>query len=348
MHEACFQGTLPAGCHQIAGNAFWQRAHALVRGNTIKTNACLIILVCILVVACSTTRADHGALACLQEQQSPAEKVSKDDHKKAIEGLIDKAIAAGDGSVVSTVLGSGDSALAVYAAAPERPGGTVLFIHGYMAAVDSSGPAIRRLVDNGWLVVAFDLPGHGRSGGNPVDIGDFAEYGDALRLVADALADALAEAPGPLALVGHSLGAATILSALEGMTASPEALVLIAPLLRIHAHGLASFGVALAKPFTDTLPGGATLRWFQAYTMWARGDRAPALNAALAAGTRVGFILCGGDKAVSKIATRRLVKRTPGSTLTVLDTIGHWEIDKDEADPRLWKAVLAVLGGQKN
>jgi pimeloyl-ACP methyl ester carboxylesterase len=259
--------------------------------------------------------------------------------KDAIDVLVATALEAGDGSLVSTILGTGDTALTVYAAAPRAPRGTALFVHGYMASVASSGPAIKTLLNDGWLVVALDLPGHGKSGGTRLDIGDFSEYGAALRLVADALA----VEPGPLVLVGHSLGAATILSSLEGMTAKPDAVVLIAPLLRIRAHGLASFGAALAKPFTKTLPGGTPVRWFNAYKAWARGDPAPALNAALARGTRVGFVLCGGDEAVSNTAAMKLVKRSPGSKLTALSGMSHWEIDKEEPDPRLWEAVLSFL-----
>jgi hypothetical protein len=127
------------------------------------------------------------------------------------------------------------------------------------------------------------------------------------------------------------------------MNAMPKAVVLIAPLLRIRAHSLASFGVALAKPFTKTLPGGTPVRWFYAYKAWARGDPAPDLNEAITEGIRVGFVLCGGDEAVSNAAVTKLAKRAPGSTLIELAKMSHWEIDKDQPDPRLWEAVLALL-----
>jgi len=264
-----------------------------------------------------------------------------DDAQKTIAGLIAQAIEAGDGSLAETVLGSSDTALALYAAAPTAPRGTAIYIHGYMASVGSSKPAIRALLEDGWLVVALDLPGHGKSGGARLDIGDFSEYGDAVRIVADSLANA----PGPFVLVGHSLGAASILSSLISMKVRSKAVVLIAPLLRIRAHSWASFGAALAKPFTKTLPGGATVRWFDAYKAWARGDPAPVLNKAIAKGTRIGFVLSGGDEAVSNAAVTKLVKRAPGSRLTVLGGMSHWEIDNDQPDPRLWQAVLALLNG---
>jgi alpha-beta hydrolase superfamily lysophospholipase len=115
-------------------------------------------------------------------------KTKLDDAQNLINLLVEKAIEVGDGSLISTILGTGDTALAVSAAAPRAPRGTALFVHGYMASVASSGPAIRALLDDGWLVVALDLPGHGKSGGAHLDIGDFSEYGAAVRLVADALA----------------------------------------------------------------------------------------------------------------------------------------------------------------
>ncbi len=265
-----------------------------------------------------------------------------DEAKSVIDELIERAVEAGDGSLAAAEIGSGDTALAVFAAAPKAMRGTALFVHGYMASVGSSRPSIRKLLEDGWLVVALDLPGHGKSGGPRLDIRNFSEYGDAVRLVVDALAGE----QWPLVLVGHSLGAASILSSLEGMKTRPEALVLIAPLLRIRAHSFASLGAALVKPFTKVLPGGAPLSWFEAYQAWTRADPAPALNAALMRGTRVGFVLCGADEAISNAAALRLAKRAPGSTTAILSKMGHWEIDKNEPDPRLWEAVLATLNGQ--
>jgi pimeloyl-ACP methyl ester carboxylesterase len=200
---------------------------------------------------------------------------------------------------------------------------------------------IQKLIEDGWLVVALDLPGHGNSGGERHNIGNFSEYGAALRLVVNSLD----EAPKPLVLVGQSLGAAAVLSSLEGIEVRPEALVLIAPLLRIHAHGWASLGAALVGPFTKTLPGRIPKRWFHAYRDWVRSDQSPALNAALGRGTRVGFVLYGDDKAISNTAVLKLAERAPGSTSVILDGLGHWEIDKKEPDPRLWESVLAVLDG---
>lgn len=88
---------------------------------------------------------------------------------------------------------------------------TLAFVHG--AANDHSVWALqsRYFAHHGWNAVAVDLPGHGRSGGEP------------LRSVS-ALADWLAELLDALrveraALVGHSMGA---LAALHATAAHPE------------------------------------------------------------------------------------------------------------------------------
>jgi pimeloyl-ACP methyl ester carboxylesterase len=301
----------------------------------------MLVLMCLVftAISCKATPV-HGGSVSIQDQASAKVSGSSDELSKSLLELVSNTTIAGDKVLAAVELGSGDKALAVYAASPKEPRGTALFIHGYMASVGSSDSAIRTLLNDGWLVVALDLPGHGKSGGERHDIGDFSEYGAAVRLVADALSSA----PGPLAIVGHSLGAAAILSSLESMAARPEVMVLIAPLLRIRAHGWASFGATLAKPFTRTLPGGTPVGWFYAYKDWARGDLSTALKATLDQGTRVGFVLCGSDEAVSNAAAIRLSERAPGSRLMILGDMSHWEIDKDEPDPRLWEAVLAFMG----
>lgn len=75
---------------------------------------------------------------------------------------------------------------------------TLIFLHG--AAMDHSVwvlPA-RYFARHGWNVVAPDLPGHGRSGGEP--LGSIAELADWVIAMQDALG------VSRTALVGHSLG----------------------------------------------------------------------------------------------------------------------------------------------
>lgn len=250
--------------------------------------------------------------------------------------------------------GAGDVELAVFAmasptAAEDRgPRGTVIFVHGYMARAESSLPAIRALAEGGWLVLAPDLPGHGRSGGDPLDIDSFDEYGRALGRVVEATS--AAGLPRPVALVGHSLGGAAVLSYLEVGGRGAEAAVLLAPLLRIRAHAPASFGAAVAGLFSDELPGGARRGWFRAYRAWASRPHARLLSRALSDSDtpRLGFLLMGRDEALSNAASARLCRSLAGLAawggLSTLSGLGHWELDKADADPRLWAALLDSLG----
>lgn len=250
--------------------------------------------------------------------------------------------------------GAGDVELAVFAmasptAAEDRePRGTVIFVHGYMARAESSLPAIRALAEGGWLVLAPDLPGHGRSGGDHLDIDSFDDYGRALsRVVGAASAAGL---PRPLALVGHSLGGAVILSYLEEGGCRADAALLLAPLLRIRAHAPASIGAAVAGLFSDELPGGARRGWFRAYRAWASRPHARLLVQALSApdAPRLGFLLMGRDEALSNAASARLGRSLAGLAawggLSTLSGLGHWELDKADADPQLWAALLDSLG----
>lgn len=311
-----------------------------------------ILAACSLLAGCATqappTR--NGARVAYEAEPGFGEAAAA-----AIATLADAAFKAPGllAGPASLAAGAGDVELAVFAmasptAAEDRgPRGTVIFVHGYMARAESSLPAIRALAEGGWLVLALDLPGHGRSGGDPLDIDSFDDYGRALgRVVGAATAAGL---PRPLALVGHSLGGAAILAYIEGGGSGAESAVLLAPLLRIRAHAPASLGAAVAGLFSDELPGGARRGWFRAYRYWAKRPHARLLSWALSApdAPRLGFLLMGRDEALSNAASTRLDRALAGlpawGGLVTLSGLGHWELDKGEADPRLWAAVLESL-----
>lgn len=255
---------------------------------------------------------------------------------------------------VSLSAGAGEVELAVFAMAPRGEAGvaairgTVIFVHGYMARAESSLPTLNALAGGGWLALALDLPGHGRSGGTSFDIDSFDEYGRALARVVDAASAAgLAR---PVALVGHSLGGAAVLAFIEGGGRGAEAAVLLAPLLRLRGHGPVSFGAAVAGLFFDRLPGGTRRGWFRAYRAWASRPHARLLSRSLSApdAPRLIFLLMDRDEALSNGAAARLGRALAGLSawggLYTLSGMGHWELDKSEADPRLWAALLDSLG----
>lgn len=98
----------------------------------------------------------------------------------------------------------------------EPPGvylrGTVFLVHGYLDHSGSWAPVIKRILREGYLVIALDLPGHGISGGERGDIGDFSLYGEAVRRVVDWAVKV--SPPRPWIAIGHSTGASAIWIAL--------------------------------------------------------------------------------------------------------------------------------------
>lgn len=87
--------------------------------------------------------------------------------------------------------------------APEgpQPEATVLCAHGFLDVGWSFRQVAERLVERGHRVVAFDWRGHGESAWVPA--GGYYHFMDYVADLAD-LVDALV--PGPLHLVGHSMG----------------------------------------------------------------------------------------------------------------------------------------------
>jgi alpha-beta hydrolase superfamily lysophospholipase len=143
--------------------------------------------------------------------------------------------------------------LFVQAFVPERPRGSVLFLHGYM---DHSGGYARffaELLRRGYAVYALDLPGHGLSEGRMADIGDFKEYGLAAAALAGAAASDGAD-PGTLYAAGHSAGCAAWLVYLSEHDNPFRQILFGAPLVRSSWWKMVKLGVGLAAWTGGSLP----------------------------------------------------------------------------------------------
>lgn len=92
---------------------------------------------------------------------------------------------------------------------PESPKGTLVVVHGYYDHVGVFEHPIRFALENNFAVLAFDLPGHGLSSGEPAVIDSFNEYGDVL---AEILQQSAAIMPQPLYALGQSTGCAVLLN----------------------------------------------------------------------------------------------------------------------------------------
>ena len=100
---------------------------------------------------------------------------------------------------------------------PQRP--TVVMVHGVLNDHSVWILQSRYLAHHGWNVLAVDLPGHGRSGGEaPSPVEEAAD-------VVIALLDALGV--GPAALVGHSWGSLICLEAASRLGERASHLVLV-------------------------------------------------------------------------------------------------------------------------
>ncbi|MGA2916088.1 MAG: alpha/beta hydrolase [Sedimentisphaerales bacterium] len=131
---------------------------------------------------------------------------------------------------------------------PKEYKATVVILHGYLGHYGTFGKYTKHLLETGFAVAAYDLPGHGLSSGEPAVIDDFSQYSDSL---GDFLKIVRSHLNGPYHIIGHSSGAAVIVDyLLEGRPASPDL-----RLPRGEAEGLASRGgedcfdkVVLAAP----------------------------------------------------------------------------------------------------
>jgi pimeloyl-ACP methyl ester carboxylesterase len=105
-------------------------------------------------------------------------------------------------------------------------GPTVLCAHGWEGFAGQFVSFVQPLVSEGFRVVAFDMPAHGRSEGTHVSVVDMAQ---AIREVAEDAMPLYGVRPRPLhALLGHSLGgAAATLAIHEGLPVRRA--VLLAP-----------------------------------------------------------------------------------------------------------------------
>jgi alpha-beta hydrolase superfamily lysophospholipase len=135
---------------------------------------------------------------------------------------------------------------------PKEYKATVFILHGYLSHCGLLSKLIKYLVEAGFAVAVFDLPGHGLSGGKPTEIEDFSDYTDSL---SDFMKIIRPQLHGPYHLIGHSSGAAVIMGYLfAGCSDCFDKIVLTAPLVRSDLWFLSKIGFSICRPFCDNLP----------------------------------------------------------------------------------------------
>lgn len=108
---------------------------------------------------------------------------------------------------------------------PQNASGTLVVVHGYYDHVGVFDHPIRFALQHNLAVIAFDLPGHGLSSGEPAAIDSFDQY-------ADVLAEVLQQSSGflqkPVYALGQSTGCAVLMNYLWRYAATRNALEQIA------------------------------------------------------------------------------------------------------------------------
>ncbi|UTW44550.1 alpha/beta hydrolase [bacterium SCSIO 12696] len=130
-------------------------------------------------------------------------------------------------------LSVGDYSICAYCWLPASSKGTTFLVHGYFDHVGLYNHLIKSLLDRGQTVVAFDLPGHGLSTGEPLAVDSFKSYQRVFR----ALLECCNDLPRPFYGVGQSTGGAVLLGTLQelfaqGADAPFKNTYLLAPLVR--------------------------------------------------------------------------------------------------------------------
>jgi pimeloyl-ACP methyl ester carboxylesterase len=209
-------------------------------------------------------------------------------------------------------------------------GPLVILVHGWNGRGSQLGTFVAPLVQAGFQVVAFDMPGHGRSAGTTSSLVEFAN-------AFDAVVDATKPFFQPLAaVIAHSMGGAAVTFALSRAQAKPDTgsepgarcprLVFIAPPIDVRDFVLTVSTELGLSPRTrsaleDALERRVGLRMEDLHA----ARLAPAMTAPLL------VLHDEQDRAVPLESSESLVKAWPGARLERTRGLGHNRILRDPA-----------------
>ena len=135
---------------------------------------------------------------------------------------------------------------------PAEYKGTVLVLHGYLNHCVQQKHLIRFLIESGYAVAAFDLPGHGLSTDTRGAIEDFSQYSRALTTFTDVVSK---QVDGPYHVIGFSAGGSAVIDALfDNEGRSFDKVLLVAPLVHCVAWGPSKAGSKIFGAFVESVP----------------------------------------------------------------------------------------------
>ena len=204
-------------------------------------------------------------------------------------------------------------------------GPAVLLMHGWEGRPTQFAALITALVDAGYTVVALDGPAHGRSPGREANVVLFAR----------AMLAAAAERPPLQAVLGHSMGGASAMLAVQ-LGLRTETLVSIAAPARI-------LGVLRGFARYVRLPPKARSAFIRQVEKDV-GMRAAALDVAHYQLDMPGLIVHAEDDSFVSVKESQLIHEAWfDSRLLRLEEGGHQRV---LADPRVIDGVLSLLAGR--
>jgi len=243
-----------------------------------------------------------------------------------------------------TVLAEDGVPLHVEINGPDTAPMTIIFCHGYTVNQDCWHFQRRDLSDH--RLVFWDQRDHGRSGRSAVGSGSIGQLGTDLK----AVIDATAPGPGPVVLVGHSMGGMTIMALADQHPELFGTKVAGAVLISTAARGLeggspwmpAPIRPALTRALPAVLNGAA------------KGKRAILVERGRRVGADLAFLttrLVGfGDGDVSPDAVAFLEQMIRDTPIEVVARFCQALLNCDMRDslPTLGRVPVTVVAGEKD
>ncbi len=221
----------------------------------------LFCMLAVLVKAGCLPEKDAGALedriVKIKEQMQPLESVRSGDYPDCVKMYFDYygLDAEDDIEGVEHLFGtfeSSDWTLSANIYRPKEYKATVVLLHGYLNHTGQFKHLIRHLLERGFAVAVYDMPGHGLSGGERAVIDDFTQYTQTLVDYTEIVAKMV---KGPYHLIGFSTGGTVAIDYLLVRKGDFfDRVVLAAPLVRSVAWKSSEAGYKLYSNFADSVP----------------------------------------------------------------------------------------------